>query len=509
MTEIIGRCIGETSPTRVSFVSKESPSVGEYVYLKYADKTVLGMIDSLFRGNTNFGEDTLNPETIEKILTFGGDIDHYIKGEITILGDKDNMQIPKIPAAPGTIVYKADSELLLKVFEKDNSIKIGTLVSESRVPVKIDVNKMVSRHLAILAMTGAGKSNTTSIIIDRLLEVNGTILVFDMHGEYERTTFVHGESNIIKPLINPRDLNISEYKRLALIGDNAVNQEKYFRDAYKYANNLVKEGENNDFINTMIHNLHDIIQSLEDEDKKRQSHIDAARQVEFKLEDMKDKYYKILESTDTDDIVKSIEPGRANIINLSNVDEIATDIVVNHVLNNILTRRKKAVQNNNQRIYGEILEFPIFCIIEEAHMIASEKRKTRSKGTISKIAREGRKFGVGLCLVSQSPKSLDSDSLSQVNNMIILRLVEPGDQSHVQRSSESLSEDLLKQLPSLNTGEAIVLGQMINIPTMVKIDEFKGKHIGNDLDILSIWKHSKEEKEEKKEKDLDEIDELF
>ena len=157
---------------------------------------------------------------------------------------------------------------------------------------------------------------------------------------------------------------------------------------------------------------------------------------------------------------------------------------------------------------GKTLEYPVFSIIEEAHILASQKRNTQSKNIIGRIAREGRKFGVGLCLVSQSPKSLDSEALSQLNNLIILRLVEPSDQAHVQKSSESLSEELLKKLPSLNVGEAIVLGQMTRVPTMVKIDEFQGRSVGNDLDIISLWQKAKNEKEAKKEESKQFIDEL-
>jgi len=74
--------------------------------------------------------------------------------------------------------------------------------------------------------------------------------------------------------------------------------------------------------------------------------------------------------------------------------------------------------------------------------------------------------------------------------------VEPTDQSHVQRASESLSDDLIAQLPSLNIGEAIVLGLMTRIPTLIKIDEFQGKITGGDLNIVEEWSksHKKEEK---------------
>ncbi|MBE6487822.1 MAG: ATP-binding protein [Methanosphaera stadtmanae] len=500
----IGRCIGETTPYKVEFISKTTPAVGEYVYLEYGGKTILGMIDTLFRGSTTLGEDLLNPETIAKILELEGDMDHYIRGTITILGDKDKLIIPRTPAPPGTQVMKADSHLLKSIFEKDNQgIKIGTLLNQEDVAVKLDVNKMVSRHLAILAMTGAGKSNTTSVIIDELLRIGGTIVVYDMHSEYSKTEFKNGQTHIIPSKINPRDLSEYEYRKLGKFSESATNQLPHLRKAYEYARDLDEKGTEYQFIDNMIFYIQSQIQKYEaEEDSTMKKHIEACQQVLFKLEDMTKKYHKIFQ-TDTTDMVDNIIPGKVNIISLGSLNETATDILVNHMLRNILQRRKNVVEGSNNN--AKTLDFPVFCVVEEAHMLASHSINTKSKGTIGQIAREGRKFGVGLCLVSQSPKSLDSGALSQVNNLIILRLVEPGDQKHVQNSSESLSNDLLQQLPSLNIGEAIVLGQMVKIPTMVKIDEFKGKSVGSDLDIVGIWSSLKEEKEQQDEEDFDDI----
>ena len=92
---------------------------------------------------------------------------------------------------------------------------------------------------------------------------------------------------------------------------------------------------------------------------------------------------------------------------------------------------------------------------------------------------------------------------------MVLSSVEPGDQKHVQKSSESLSNDLLEQLPSLNIGEAVILGQMTKIPTMVKIDEFEGKSVGSDLDIVKLWQTDKQEREEKRKKDNEDIELLL
>ena len=503
MSNIIGRCFGETSPSKIYFISKEMPAVNEYVYLEYAGKTIMGIIDDLFRGSFTLGDDLLNPETIEKILEFEGDIDHYIRGQVTILGDIDNLEIPRTPAPPGTEVKKATVEQLNKLFGQDG-VKIGTVLSEPEVEVKLNANKMVSRHMGILAMTGAGKSNTTSVIIDELLALNGAILIFDMHKEYIDTEFKNGKTKTIYPLINPRFLNIYEYKKLCSISDGATNQERFLREGFEVAKAKSSDGDSTKFIEDMKAYAQARAKHYSEEKTKNKALYDAAIQVQFKLDDMMAKYHEIFKSTDIPDIVNLIELGKANIIPLSSLDEIAMDVVVNHVLSEVLRRRK----NRDNKSEGKVLKYPVFCIIEEAHILASQKRNTRSKIIIGKIAREGRKFGVGLCLVSQSPKSLDSDSLSQLNNLIILRLVEPSDQAHVQKSSESLSEDLLKRLPSLNVGEAILLGQMTKVPTMVKIDEFKDKSIGRDLDIVNEWAKAKRNEEEELQKQFDEIDEL-
>ncbi|OPX57559.1 MAG: AAA-like domain protein [Methanobacterium sp. PtaB.Bin024] len=488
MSEVIGRCIGETSLVDVSFISKEMPRVGEYVSMEYDGKKVLGMIESLVRGSVSINDQIYDPLTIEKLKAIEGD-DHYVKGTVKILGDiDDDLRIPRTPAPPGTEIRVADSEVLKEIFKVDKyGLKLGHLITQEDVALEVDINKMVSRHLAVLAMTGAGKSNTVSIIVDGLLDVNGSVLIFDMHSEYVNTDFGEDKVNVMRPQINPLYLSFGEIKKLSNIPPNAYVQERYFLKAYKLARKSLMQGSatGKDFIALIQSKLEGWLQEAEDPDLKSANTADkkSIADVLNKLEHMRDKYGNIL-SLEAKDIIDNLKVGKANILDLGSVDEFASDVVVSHILRNVLASRKEFLRT------GDGLEFPIFLILEEAHILAPQNRKTESKLWISRIAREGRKFSVGLCLVSQSPKSLDSDALSQANNMIILRLVEPTDQSHVQRASESLSDDLIAQLPSLNIGEAIVLGLMTRIPTLVKIDEFKGKITGGDLNIVDEWSKS-------------------
>ena len=432
---IIGRCIGEISLLEVDFISNSMPQVGEYVSIKYDGKNVLGMIENLVRGNVALNSEIYDVDDIETITKVSGN-DLYVKGKVRLLGDvDDNLKLPRIPAPPGTPITKADDELLKKVFNLKNPLKLGTLVNQSDVEVNVDVNSIMNRHLAILAMTGAGKSNTVSVLIDGLLKYNASVFVFDMHGEYVDATFTNGEVNVIEPVINPIYMSFSEIKNLANIKGSAHIQERYFRKAFNEARKVISSGGSSS---------------------------------------------------------KDIKICKANVLDLSQADESTAEVLVSHIMRNSLQYRKNAVHKTSNKT----LDFPVFYILEEAHILAPNKRDSNSKFWIQRVAREGRKFGLGLCLVSQSPKTVDHDALSQMNNMIILRLVEPEDQRHVQSASESLSGDLVKQLPSLNVGEAILTGLMTNVPTLVKIDEFKGRRHGGDLDIVSMLDNFKEDEAE-------------
>ncbi|MCL2115218.1 MAG: ATP-binding protein [Methanobrevibacter sp.] len=493
---IIGRSVGETSLIDVTFISKKMPKVGEYVSLNYEGKTILGMIESLVRGSVSLNGEIYDPETIEKIRQIEGE-DYYIKGHVKILGDiDDNLRIPRTPAPPGTEIKIANEKILKKIFKVENSLKIGNLISQEDVEVKVNINNMVSRHLAILAMTGAGKSNTVSVLIDGLLEYNGCILIFDMHSEYSGAKFENGEINIIEANINPIYMSFDEIKSLANIPSSAHIQERYFRECYKEANTIIRDGtaDTKDFIEIMKN----ILDKWYNTETFRDKDLNAAEKSRImdvinKVEDLQNKYSSLL-NINTGNILSRLKLGVANVLDLGQADESAAEVIVSHILRNALKARKHFVHRSGTS-YDKSLAFPVFFIIEEAHILAPKNRNPKSKYWISRVAREGRKFGLGLCLVSQSPKSVDSDTLSQANNMIILRLVEPQDQRHVQTASESLSEDLVKQLPSLNIGEAIVLGLMVKIPTLVKIDEFKGRTVGGDLDILYEWNKEKKDLE--------------
>ena len=493
---VVGICVGETNLNEVTFISEKMPQVGEYVTMEYDGKKVLGMIENLVRGNDALNVDINDFKAIQKISKIGVE-DNYIRGKVKILGDvNDNLKLPRTPVLPGTEIRLADAEILKEIFKVENPIKLGSLVNQSGVDVNVEANPILSRHLAILAMTGAGKSNTVSVLIDQLLGYSVPVFVFDMHGEYKDATFPNGSINVIKPKINPIYMNFYEIKKLVNIGGNAIIQERHFRRAFKKAKKMIENSvaPTNNFLQLM----HDILDEMSlSEDGNGNVKVDKQIvDVMNKIDDSMDRYSNLFDNN-IGNILSNIKKAHANVLDLSQVDESVASVLVSHILRNSLNRSKKAANNADKK---ELLDNSVFFILEEAHILAPNKRDSDSKRWIQRVAREGRKFGLGLCLVSQSPKTVDHDALSQMNNMIILRLVEPEDQRHVQSASESLSQDLINQLPSLNVGEAIVLGLMSRVPTLVKIDKFEGRLRGDDMDIVSHFKQLAEKEAEDIEK---------
>lgn len=377
---VIGICIGETSLTHVTFISDKMPNVGEYVTMEYNGKKVLGMIENLIMGNDSLNVDINDFKAIQKISRIGAE-ENYIKGKVKILGDvNDNLKLPRTPVLPGTEIKLADNEVLDEIFKVKNPIKLGCLVNQSDVEVNVEANPILSRHLAILAMTGAGKSNTVSVLIDQFLRYNLPIFVFDMHGEYKDAVFPNGEVNVIRPKINPHYMSFHEIKKLVNIGANSYIQERHFRRAFHEAKESLKNGvaQTNNFLQVM----YDILENKSLEEGSDKQIVDVMN----KIDDAMIKYSNIFDKN-IGNILSSIKKGHANVLDLSQVDESVASVLVSHILRNALQRSKDAASKGEN-----LIENSVFFILEEAHILAPKKRETDSKKWIQRVAREGRKF---------------------------------------------------------------------------------------------------------------------
>ena len=163
------------------------------------------------------------------------------------------------------------------------------------------------------------------------------------------------------------------------------------------------------------------------------------------------------------------------------MEEIEQQILACVLLKKILNARI----NYEKGREGEKLEYPVFIIIEEAHRFAS--KDSRSYGVLKTILAEGRKFGIGVCLISQRPSKIDSDILSQCMTQVIMRIVNPADQENIKNSIESIGRDMIEELPGLTKGQALVAGVSINAPVLIRVRDRLTKHGGMSKDAPREW----------------------
>jgi hypothetical protein len=136
-------------------------------------------------------------------------------------------------------------------------------------------------------------------------------------------------------------------------------------------------------------------------------------------------------------------------------------------------------------------ETPLLLVYEEAHKYVPKSDLVRyraSKNAIERIAKEGRKYGVTLGIVSQRPSEISETIFSQCNNFISMRLTNPEDQNYVKKLLPDSLTDLTNYLPTLQSGEALVIGESIVLPSLVKINFPDNEPKSTDIKYLDIWK---------------------
>jgi len=130
---------------------------------------------------------------------------------------------------------------------------------------------------------------------------------------------------------------------------------------------------------------------------------------------------------------------------------------------------------------------PLLAILDEAHLFVPEGKDTPAHRTLSMIAKEGRKYGTGLMLVTQRPSEIDSAVLSQCGSMMALRITNSADRAKVAAAVPDDLGGLVEQLPSLRTGEGIFLGELMPIPSRVRVRKARKKPIGDDPKLPDVW----------------------
>jgi DNA helicase HerA-like ATPase len=308
-------------------------------------------------------------------------------------------------------------------------------------------------------------------------------VIFDYQGEYSdlrMKNIVH-----IQAKVNPRLLDVEKLADMLDISESATKQRAMLSDILTKE---VKESSS-DFWASLIKKLQSIMES---EESKADGVRTAQRMVQI-IERARRRKGRVLDP-DIGDPVDQIKPNYVNVLNMLELTEMQAATVISYYLSEILEDRKAARRARLAQDKSTEMRIrfntPIIIAIEEAHSFLPADRDTDAKNMASKIAREGRKFGVSLIIVSQRPSRLDQDVLSQMGSLAVSRITQPRDQSYIVESSELVTEELASNLPSLNVGETLLLGQWVTLPSMAKIDKVEEKLLGADIDAVSEWREN-------------------
>jgi len=391
--------------------------------------------------------------------------------------------LPSLPPEPGTEVKEATPDEIGDVFERKGErqwVQIGSLLRNQKVKVSVNIDKVASRHLAILSVTGSGKSNLLALLTKQIASLKGTMIIFDYHGEYSELDIpgvVHANAKI-----NPRFADADQFADLIDVRENAEVQRGVLHGALTEEVKAAK-----DFWGSLIES----IVALGEAEKQN-------KRAAYRLRDIVDLAMRRMKSVidpEIGEVLDQIRISKINVLNMLEFTERQANAAVSYYLEEILEDRKRAVRLRDDSDGGKIrFRTPVICAIEEAHVFIPSEGEGGSKTSYiaSKVAREGRKFGMALIVVSQRPRRVNQDVLSQMGSFAIMKLTNPEDQNHIREASEAISEDLLQNLPSLNVGEAVLIGEWVNIPAVVKIDHVPEKRTGADISATALW--SNEEK---------------
>jgi hypothetical protein len=426
----------------------------------------------------------------------------------------------------GAEVHAIGSADIAKMFDRFQSkgLAVGTLASHPSLKVCLDPTNLFGRHSAILGQTGSGKSWTVASLVQKTVAVmpKAHIIILDLHGEYcwKRLdgTHCYAFSDAIVRHVDARELEmpywLMTYAELCdlLIEHSereATNQTAFFRDCLlqgRLRENTTATpalGLARVTVDTPIYfSLDDILIKVGAKNverigpKQTQGSMfgDFDRflmRIESKLNDAR--YDFLLKpkirttSASLSDLLRDFvglgaKKAAVTVIDLSSVPFDVRPTVAAQI------GRLAFEFNYWNPLYRE---FPILLVCEEAHAYIprdAEGQFAGSRRSMERIAKEGRKYGVGLAVVSQRPHEVSETVLAQCGTFICLRITNPDDQGYVRSLVPESEGDLINVLAGLGRGEALVLGEAVPLPTRVQFDRPNPAPNSDDVDFYAKWK---------------------
>ena len=248
------------------------------------------------------------------------------------------------------------------------------------------------------------------------------------------------------------------------------------------------------------HDLRDAVKNqMYGGDQGNQSSIEG---LLWRLDSRFDRKDGIFSDSEHIPLTDLFKPGQCTVLQLSDIEQAEQQVIVGTLLRRINKARMATVRDEVSNAEN-FVDYPVFTLIEEAHRFAPAGASVVSTNVLKQILSEGRKFGVGIGLITQRPGKLDQDVLSQCMTQVIMRIVNPIDQQTIAQTVEGAGRAMLSELPALTKGQAVISGVGINTPVMCRIRKRLTEHGGETFDAPGEWMkwHSADKTEARERKE--------
>ena len=420
-------------------------------------------------------------------------------------------------------IYNMSPDDLRLIFNKESSpcIEIGRLQQDNRIIAKVRTNDLLSKHFAILGSTGSGKSCTVALVLQAILKENGNahVVLFDPHNEYSKSfgpmAEVISNDTLDIPIwmfdfVETTELLTSD------IEDHAREETEVLHDVLLKAKRLydraMKKGDTSaqtklDDVEAELqrathitldspvpYRIRDVIKLLDHSMGKLEnnSNLGPYKRLKRRIQMlMADPRYQFIFRNQAsplpiDDLVGRIfripvanKP--ISILDFSGIPSEALNVVVS-----VVARLAFELATWSER------RIPVLLVCEEAHRYIPADKSLGFHSTrriIGRIAKEGRKYGVSLGIISQRPSELEASTLSQCSTIFSMRLSNELDQNFVRAAVPDGAAELLSFLPSLGTAETMVFGESVNLPMRVILNTLEEEYRphSSSAEFTDLW----------------------
>jgi hypothetical protein len=496
--------------------------IGSYVVVRQGAVQVIAMVTRMTEQEALATPTIETPGEPAARLPFAKRIAHLTPIGTIASDDHFERGIGQYPTT-GAEVHAIGSAEIGKMFEvfKSKGFEVGVLTTHQSIRVSLHASNLFGRHLAILGQTGSGKSWTVASLVQKAVAEmpKAHIIILDLHGEYcwKRGVARHyAFADTTCRHVAARDLEIPywlmTYAELCdLLIDRteqaAHNQTAFFRETLR----KLREKEQAPLglarvtVDTPVFfSLDELIATVRTKNAEMVQGSKGMKQGDMfgdfdrflvRLESrMNDVRYDFLLKPQVrinsasltgllrDFVGLGAQKAAVTVIDLSSVPFDVRPTVAAQI-------GRLAFEFNYWN--PQYRDFPIVLMCEEAHAYIprdSESQFAGSRKSMERIAKEGRKYGVGLAIVSQRPHEISETVLAQCGTFVCLRITNPDDQSYVRKLVPESEGDLVRILAGLGRGEALVLGEAVPLPTRVQFDKPDPAPNSDDVDFYDKWK---------------------